>query len=671
MGIQEATRAYHAGNLKLAYQLCRETIAAQPANHVALNLMGAISGAGGRHDLAAKWMGKAAEFAPADLSYRMNYLTALMRVGDADRLRVELVKAMEAFPRSAELLTMRGLMAGRDGEIDTASELLAKALEINPKSAAACFNLSVLRHSQGREAESVELLRRTLEIDPKNVQAVNNLAGMLLDAGECLEALKYLQKYLELDPRSAQAYFNLSLALDMSGDSEQSIIALKNALKLDPKLKRGQFKLANHLVASGNFEEAYDLLQKWQQQEPDEPRLIAVQSRYLERQGRVEEARAKLDEIRPEDREIAMVKMSNAALLEVEGNYAEAAELLEGLVAERSVDAVESLGIRFALGSIYDAMKEFDKAFENYRLGNEVRRKGFPVPFDGDRNQENFSVIADAYVAGWPQAKLADGTFAGCDSSVPIFILGMPRSGTSLTEQILGCHSQIFPAGELREFSAAVRKTHGEPEEADAGGGFKIVENELAGHQSPVIPGEFDRETLQQIGQSYVDAVVALSGGEPHVTDKMPFNFLFAPLIKMALPNAKIIHTRRNPVDTCLSCYFQNFAGGSEFSFDLRDAGLYYRNYEMVMDRWRNELGLEMLEVDYEETVTDTETVVRRILDFCGLEFEPECLSAHRSKRPVITASYQQVRQPVYTKSVERWRNYEQHLSPLLEVLGL
>ena len=668
MSLQNALRAYNGGDLRGAYHLCQQFLATQPNHAVALNLMGAISGSGGRHDLAVQWMRRAAEAVPEDLSYRINYLTALLRSGRTDEAKTALSSAMEDFPENGELTTMKAILVGREGDQDVAAELLERAIALDPSSASAHFNLSVIRRNQGDLEASIQFLRRALELDPNNSQAVNNLAGALLDTGEFLEALKLLQKFLELQPRSAQAYFNLSVALDAAGDTEQSLVALRNALTLEPKLHRGQFKLANQLIASGSFDEANKLLEEWQSKEPDEPRLNALFSRFLERQGRLEEAREVLDRVKPEDRSIPAVQMSEATLLEVEGKPVEAAEILECVLEKRGADAAESLGIRFQLGGLYDSAKDYDRAFENYQVGNQLRRKGLAIPFNGEQLATNFGKIADAYVEGWKQHVKG----SGIDSPVPIFILGMPRSGTSLTEQMLGCHSKIYPAGELQEFSTSIKATWEDSDESKrkSRGGFTIVENDLTGRQSPVIPDDFESSTLQRIGTEYVETVVAMSNGEAHVTDKMPYNYLFAPLIQMAIPNAKIIHTRRNPVDTCLSCYFQNFSGGSEFSFDLHDAGVYYRNYVAVMDRWRDEVGLEMLELDYEETVTDTEAVVRRVLDYCGLEFEEGCLSAHKSKRAVVTASYQQVREPVYTKSVARWKHYEQHLGPLLEALG-
>jgi Sulfotransferase family len=219
-----------------------------------------------------------------------------------------------------------------------------------------------------------------------------------------------------------------------------------------------------------------------------------------------------------------------------------------------------------------------------------------------------------------------------------------------------------------------VRATYDEPGQKKAWSPLEIVDTDPSVDQHCMVPKGWDNITAQQmtdLGSKYLDYVRCLDGKALRITDKMPYNYLLAPVIAKVFPRARIIHCRRHPVDTCLSCYFQNFTGGSEFSFDLKEVGAFYRNYLRLMKHWREQLRLPMFEVDYELVVQDPEPNVRTILDFCGLEWEPDCLNFHRSKRAINTASYQQVRKPVYTRSAGRWRNYEKHLGPLLESLQM
>lgn len=668
--LRGAAAAIQQGNLKGAYEVCQQALALDPANAEALSLMGIIAGQMGRHDVAADMMGSALSIRPADDHYRRNYLTALISLERIEDARVCVVEGLRRNPHSAEMLSLKGVIDSRLGDFDAALVAVQKAADIRPDVPQIQYNLGELYRRKDDTDKALACFKRCLEMEPNHADAVNNLAGVLLNSGEFIESLRYLQKYLELQPRSAQGYANLSVAMCAAGDVQQALVCLRNALAIDPSLNETRFKLVNLLTSAGDFAEATQLLDEWEAREPGDARLLSVRARMLERQGRIEEARAAYERINESERHLSAVRITEATLLDVEGKPAEAAKILESVIENSDADALDLVGIRFSLGKHYDAIGEHDKAFDCYSQANAGRRKGFGTPFDADRSLENRDFVIKTFDEAWKKRDSASS--GGYASNMPIFILGMPRSGTSLTEQILGAHSQVNPAGELQAFSKMVRASHNEGREQVAKEGrFEIIENGVDGNQSPIIPQDFEPATLEQIGKGYVDYVRELAGDLPHVTDKMPYNFLFAPLIHMSLPGAKIIHTRRNPIDTCLSCYFQNFSGGSEYSFDLEDLAVYYNNYLAMMDHWRDELKLPMLEIDYEELVSDTESTVRKMLEFCELDFEQQCLASHKNKRIVATASYQQVRQPIYTKSVERWKPYEKHLGPLLERLAV
>jgi hypothetical protein len=245
---------------------------------------------------------------------------------------------------------------------------------------------------------------------------------------------------------------------------------------------------------------------------------------------------------------------------------------------------------------------------------------------------------------------------AGDPSSLPVFIFGMPRSGTTLVEQILASHPQVFGAGEIADFTQAIAGLGGVAAQAQ---------------YSPEALSRLPDEDLRRLGASYVERIRRLAPAAARIANKTPGNFHFAGLIHLALPNARLIHTRRDPVDTCLSCFQQMFPETLSYTFDLAELGRYYRAYEAVMAHWRAALPSgAMLEVQYEEVVADLEGQARRIVAHCGLEWDPRCLSFHETERPVRTASVMQVRQPIYTSSVGRWRAYEAFLGPLLAELG-
>ncbi len=302
--------------------------------------------------------------------------------------------------------------------------------------------------------------------------------------------------------------------------------------------------------------------------------------------------------------------------------------------------------VHFALGKALDDIGEHDRAFGHFRLGNALKRR--EVQYDESAHQLGFRRLIEQY----HHAPLQGIAAAGDPSPLPIFVVGMPRSGSTLVEQILASHRQVHAAGELQNLSrviAAAANSKSEP--------IPI----------PSCVTQPDAEGLRQIGQAYLASLPPLAAGKRRITDKLPTNFLHVGLIRLILPNARIIHTLRDPVDTCLSCYSKLFSHGVPFSFDLEELGADYRQYHELMAHWRSVLPPgAMCEVRYEDVVDDLEGQARRLLDYCGLPWDASCLTFHKTERPIATASQVQVRRPVYRSSLSRWRRYEAHLKPLL-----
>ncbi|QDV66156.1 tetratricopeptide repeat-containing sulfotransferase family protein [Crateriforma conspicua] len=663
--LRPANEAIKQGKLREAYEICQQAISVDPANADAIGLLGIVAGRMGNHEMAARLMGDALTIRPSDNHFRRNYVTALVSLDRLPEARRCVDEGLAREPEHAGLLSLMGVVAGRDGDLDTAIEALEKAAKLQPNVPQIQYNLGELHRRRSDHQSAKAAWERCLALDPKHTDALNNLAGLCLADGDFLESLGHIQELLKLSPRSAQAFGNLSVAMHAAGDVRQAIVCLRNALTINRSQKDFRFRLVNLLISSAEFEEAEKELSDWRAMETSDARLLAITARMLERQGKLDEARQVFDSIADADRDSTPVMMTDAILCDAEGDKAGAVERLDQVV-ENNPDAMDQIGIRFLMAKCKDSLGQYEEAFEHASVGNELRRKGFGTPFQPESSVQVRDLTIDAYREAWKSHDPA----AGCPSDRPVFIVGMPRSGTSITEQILGSHPDVFAAGELQLLSALVRETGRQSEPEDSTSVFRIVDHQKDGSKVPMIPADFSAETLREIGQQYVNQIEAMSSGEARITDKMPYNFLFVPLIKMALPNAKIIHTRRHPLDTCLSCFFQNFTGGSEFSFDLEDLAVYYKNYVHTMSAWRDDLGVEMLEVDYESLVSDPEPVVRQMLDYIGMPWDPNCLKSHESKRVVATASYQQVREPIYTKSVHRWKNYEKQLQPLRDELA-
>jgi tetratricopeptide (TPR) repeat protein len=456
-----------------------------------------------------------------------------------------------------------------------------------------------------------------------------------------------------------------------AGDAEAGELALRNAIKLSPDSPRARFQLANQLIAIGNLDEAEELIRELRDTESDRLSVTLTHVRILERKGDLAGATAILETIDAKEHTNPDVAIIYAVVLEQQGRTEEALAILQASLKANGLAVIEGIYINFTLGDVYDALGRYDEAFEAYRVGNANRKKAF-FKFDQTENRRTGTaarLIAQyelEHYRGCPQSTL--------ETDVPIFIVGMPRSGTSLTEQILASHSQVYGAGELTSLRDCVRATYEDPSQKRQWSPLEIIDKDPSVDQQCMVPKNWPTMTAEQLtalGTRYLQYIRKLNPDAHRITDKMPYNFILAPLIAKVFPRGKIIHCRRHPLDTCLSCYFQNFTGGSEYSFDLAELGKFYRNYVEVMEYWRSTLQVPMLEVDYEQLVQDPEPNVRAILDYCELEWESECLNFHKSKRAISTASYQQVRKPIYTRSAGRWRNYEKHLGPLIAALDI
>jgi tetratricopeptide (TPR) repeat protein len=331
-------------------------------------------------------------------------------------------------------------------------------------------------------------------------------------------------------------------------------------------------------------------------------------------------------------------------------------DAMEALAAKtEGLSKTDRMQLDFGLGKAYADLKDYPRSFKHLFVGNAVKRA--TIAYDEKSTFALFDRIEAVFTKALMKAKAGGGD----PSAMPIFIIGMPRSGTTLTEQIIASHPLVHGAGELQTLNDVILTVRG-PD------GNTLPYPEF-------VPA-LNARALRQIGAQYVAPVRALAakhgGGAQYVTDKMPSNYYFAGLIHLALPNAKIIHTVRDPVDTCISCYSKLFSAEQNHTYDLAELGRYYRRYDELMAHWRSVLPRgRILDVRYEDVVADLEGQARRIIAHCGLPWDERCLSFHETDRPVRTASATQVRQPIYNSAVGRWRVYSEHLAPLLAALGI
>lgn len=403
------------------------------------------------------------------------------------------------------------------------------------------------------------------------------------------------------------------------------------------------------------FDEAVEIARAEHEARPDDRVLLAAYARLLNLVGRSEDSAdltRPLVEAGEESLEIASAFAQSVLRTDEAGKAA--AHLSRLLDLDIPADAATRAYALTQLGHLLDRGKRYDEAFRRYAASNGLSN----AEYDDGTTRAKIAFVEEAYSVERMARAVRAPAPAGAPR--PVFIVGMPRSGTTLTEQIIASHPRAFGAGELSFVSEAVRELAGRSEDAES-----------------MFADRVDPKHLAEAAAYYRGEVRRLAGdAEPEVvTDKLPHNFWYVGFIAQAFPDARVIHCRRDPRDNCLSCYFQPLNQGHGYAFDLRTCGRYYRHYRRVMAHYRKlaadpRSGLSMLEIDYEETVADTEAQTRRILDFIGLEFDPACLRFSESDRVARTLSFEQVRQPVYRSSTRRFERYAAHIGPLLEALG-
>jgi tetratricopeptide (TPR) repeat protein len=463
-----------------------------------------------------------------------------------------------------------------------------------------------------RIEDAMASFRRALEIRPDFAEAAVNLGNAQRSIGRLDEAVAGYRRALLTKPDFVAAHTELGLALRLQRRAAESEAACRRALEINPDSAAALSVLADLRADAGRFAEAEELFK----------RVIAIDPKSSDAWAG-----------------IARLRKMTAA----DGAWLAAAQ---GLV-EQELPPQRELSLRYAIGKYYDDVRDFEKAFQNYRRANELSKHCGPA-HDATRLTRNIDLIIRSHDRRW----VSRARSAANPSMRPVFIVGMLRSGTSLAEQILASHPAVFGAGELTFWGAA------------------SAANIAAASALNAPSIDVSDATLARLADDYLGLLQGLSADALRMVDKLPTNFLFLGLIHAALPNARIIHMRRNPIDTCLSIYFQHFEAANTYVNDLDDLAHYYREYRRLMRHWRTILpaGI-MLEVPYEGLVLDLPVWSRRMLDFIELPWDPRCLDFHQTARTVVTASRWQVRQKISTSSVERWRHYEKYVGPLKSLL--
>src|SRR5574340_752595 len=507
--------------------------------------------------------------------------------------------------------------------------------------------LIALYHAE-RYIELENWTRSLLERHPEAGFIWKMLSASLLAQGK--DALLALQKATRFLPDDAVVHYNLGNNFKKLGGLEEAEVSYRRALLIEPDFAEVHSNLGNTLLEQGRLDEAEASCRQAIRIKPDLAEAHYNLGIVLNEQGRLDEAEASHRRALEIDPDFVEGRFSLALVRKVQAGDENLAALVAIEEAAQKgatpLSDKEAVYLHFALGKSYDDTGDYEKAFPHFLKACKLKRATFD--YDPDRTTQHFASIMRVF----DQPAMDRLRGGGDPSHLPIFVLGMPRSGTTLTEQIIASHPEVHGAGELPDLMAIARR-------------------DIAGAAFPDNLPLLDRERLAAWGAEYVAGLRRRAPDAPHITDKMPENFLAVGLIHLMLPNAKIIHVNRNPVDTCLSCFTTLFNHKQEHTYDLAELGRYYADYARLMEHWRKLLpGGAFLDVQYEDIVADQEAQARRIIEYCGLEWNDACLDFHKNKRPISTASMTQARQPTYKSSVERWRPYEKFLGPLLDALG-
>jgi tetratricopeptide (TPR) repeat protein len=616
---------------------------------------------------------------PEDANFLCLSARALVKLKRFDEAQTRIERALSIFPEFVRAHEARGELLLAQGQLPAAAEALRQALKLDPKRQQTRMKLgrvlivlgrveeartvkeAFIEHSQENKdiaraaeleqeekfAEAEKLYRQILMRDTDNVSAMRLWASLGIRQKQYASAEVLLKRAVMLAPGFSRAWADLVTVQFEQDKIEDAIRSAKRLIKLDPRVLNGHLLLASACAAGAHYQEALESYDNALEIAPDHVGALCGKGNTSRTIGDHDGAIAAFRRSIKADPLFAEAYWNLANLKTFRFRNSEVDGML-ALVGDERIPPEGQEELNNALGLEFDGRMEYDRAFEFIDRGNQLRRER--EFYDQAENEE----MVDTSIEAFTQQFIQDHDGHGDPAHDPIFIVGLPRSGSTLLEQILSSHSRVEGTHELRDLALTIRSNR-----------------KLSGRgiHYPKFLANIDEDGFKSLGSEYIERTRRHRGGRPFFTDKNPNNYVHVGLLHLILPNAKIINARRHPLDSCYGCYKQLFAKGQPFTYDLYELGEHYLQYQRLMDHWHEVLPGKVLDVQYEEVVADLEGQVRRILEFCELGWEDACLRFHETSRAVKSASSEQVRRPIYSSSVNSWRHYEPHLGPLIEVL--
>ena len=679
--LQQALTFHQAGRLSEAEAIYRRILRTEPNHPDVLHYLGMLAHEAGDSEIAVELLNKSLKISP-------DYVNALNTLGTILRDRGKTAEAVASFRRA---LTLKpdyaaahnnlGLALKDLGELDEAVASFRNALSFKPDFVEACYNLGITFHDQGMREEEMACYLRVLELRPDFTDAYFNLGVIFKDQGKFGEAVACYRQIIAFLPDCTEAYNELGIALYDQGKPDEAIASFRQALALKPDYAEALNNLGNTLKAQGMLDEAVACYRKAISLQPDHAQVYCNLGNALEEQGNLDEAEVCISRGVALDPEYPEAHYSLGVIFRQKGRmadaiscfrkalsykpdhilaykgltsivkYTEADEVvhaMKDLYSKDNLPAEDRVNLGFALGKVFEDIGDFDESFDYILAANRLKRELSDYSIENDRNL--FERIKTTFSPEF----FAAHRDAGNSDPTPIFILGMPRSGTTLVEQILASHPLVFGAGELRTL-------------ANLAGAVCLGEKRV---QYPDCLPDLGMDVFANLAVNYLKIIREYSTDAERITDKMPHNFLHIGLIGTILPKARVVHCTRDSMDVCFSIFKKDFTGVHGYAYDLADLGRYYNLYRDLMAHWDKVLPGFIYNLRYEDLVEDQRNQTKNLLDFCGLPWDEACLAFHETERKVSTASAGQVRQPIYRGSVKLWKRYEKQLEPLRKAIS-
>lgn len=570
------------------------------------------------------------------------------RIGNFNRARTTLEMALAKQPDAPPIICALGATYKALGDTDKAIASFKKALGLQPESPDIKLELAGLLMEQGKLSEAKSLLKSVIQKpvpDTTQATALHGLGEIFHLERKLDEAIDHYRRSIKSDPARPMTHNRLGHALHTLGRLDEAIHHYRTAIMQSPDLAVAHKNLASSLLTAGHLNEANAATDKALAIDPDYIDAITCKASILERQDDHAGAYKLISPLIHKKTMHPGLAIAFSNICSKVNACNDATDYLETLLKDNSLPDSTREQLHYAAGKLYDRLDLFKNAFEHFVCANNLRADSYSSGSHWAVTHTIIETFGPDFMENAPRATHG--------SRLPIFIVGMPRSGTSLTEQILSRHDNVFAAGELVEIEKQANIIC-------ASGDITF----------PICFRSVSQNTIDSAAENYIHHLKHLSADSKYVTDKMPQNFIFLGLINLLFPGARVIHCMRDPRDVCLSIYFQHFNESHNYATRLENIADYYLSYQRLMRHWKSVLDIPILDLRYEELVMSQETTSRRLLDFLDLEWDPRCLDFHRSDRHVATSSYDQVRQPLYTRSMGRWRQYREHIAPLLEVFG-